>query len=310
MGAKLQIIAEGIEPFEVNVGNTATIGRARESTVCLNFNPLVSRQHALVRCHNGYEYQLVDLGSRNGTFVNGQRVVMPVTLADGARISIAGSDLVFSREADSAGDDQLDATIAGSIAGMSPDVRSVALMVCDIRGFSTISERISSSSLAQALGAWFREVGNIVQRSGGTIDKFIGDAVLAYWSERPEQNTPPGQCDVALDAARQLQALAKTMSWPENQQPFEVAVALHFGRVTCSNIGLVSQRDATIIGDAVNTVFRLESASKEFNQPILLSDEFRSALADGNGFVELGEKLLKGKRQPVRLFGLSSAHAG
>ncbi len=54
-----------------------------------HFSPLVSRQHAVIRCHNGWQYQLIDLGSRNGTYVNDQRVVMPVTLTDGAQIRIA-----------------------------------------------------------------------------------------------------------------------------------------------------------------------------------------------------------------------------
>ena len=64
----------------------------------------------------------------------------------------------------------------------SASIRPVALLVCDIRGFSTMAEKISSSRLAQHLGIWFREAGNLVRKNGGTIDKFIGDAVLAYWS--------------------------------------------------------------------------------------------------------------------------------
>ena len=85
MGAKLIIQPTAAEPFEVTVGNTVTIGRTRENSVCLNFSPLVSRQHAIIRCHNGYQYQLIDLGSRNGTYVDDQRVIMPVALTSETR---------------------------------------------------------------------------------------------------------------------------------------------------------------------------------------------------------------------------------
>src|SRR6478672_3273925 len=100
MGAKLFIEPRQGDSFEVAIGNTATIGRTRENTVCLNFSPLVSRQHAIIRCHNGWQYQLIDLGSRNGTYVDDQRVVMPVSLQEGAVIRIGDNLLTFSEVLD------------------------------------------------------------------------------------------------------------------------------------------------------------------------------------------------------------------
>src|SRR5437870_7261316 len=182
MPAKLRVTPLTGEPFELTIGNTATIGRTSDNIVCLTGSPLVSRQHALIRCHDGYQYQIIDLGSRNGTFVNDQRVVMPTTLTNGARIQIAKNDLVFEQVEEEFSDAEFEATLAGSMAGANSAVRPVALLVCDIRGFSSMAEEISSADLAQHLGVWFREAGNLVTRSGGTIDKFIGDAILAYWS--------------------------------------------------------------------------------------------------------------------------------
>src|SRR4051794_8949984 len=73
MGAKLHIQPARGEPFEVPISGTATIGRTRENTVWLRDSPLVSRQHAIIRCHDSEQYQLVDLGSRNGVYVNEER---------------------------------------------------------------------------------------------------------------------------------------------------------------------------------------------------------------------------------------------
>ena len=99
MPAKFRVNILGGEPFERAVNNTATIGRTPDNTIALPGNH-VSRQHAIVRCHNGFQYQIMDLGSRNGTFVNDQRVVMPVTLEPGARVRIANYELVFDQTPD------------------------------------------------------------------------------------------------------------------------------------------------------------------------------------------------------------------
>lgn len=301
MPAKLRVTPLSGEPFDLTIGNTATIGRTNDNIVCLSGSPLVSRQHALVRCHDGYQYQIIDLGSRNGTYVNDQRVVMPTTLADGARILIAKNELVFEQIEDDFASAALEVTLAGSMAGANSAVQPVALLVCDIRGFSTMAEKISSSDLAQHLGIWFREAGNLVTKNGGTIDKFIGDAVLAYWSGCGDV---PVDCAATLQIARQLLALADTTKWPDDQ-PFRVGVALHYGSVTCGNVGVDAQRDATIIGDAVNTVFRLESVMKELNQSVVLSADFREHLPSAEKLIDLGERKLKGKQQTVGVYGLA-----
>ena len=303
MGAKLFVQPAQAEPFEVPIGNTASIGRTRENTVCLSSSPLVSRQHAVIRCHNGYQYQIIDLGSRNGTFVNDQRVIVPVTLADGARIRIADNTMTFSEEIQDTTQEHLQLTVAGSASSHTLESRSVALLVCDIRGFSSMSERTPPGDVAQILGQWFRETSNIVSHAGGTIDKFIGDAMLAYWGHDGEG---PADCAAALDSGRKMLALAAVRAWPSGE-PFRIAVALHYGQVTCSNVGISADRDATIIGDAVNTVFRLEATSKELGQSMLVSSDFAENVPDLAGQLQdFGERSLKGKANTVRVFGLSA----
>ncbi len=302
MAAKLQIQPAIAPPFEVEIGNTATIGRTHDNAVCLHFSPRVSRQHAVIRCHNGWQFQLIDLGSRNGTYVHEKRVIIPVTLENGAVIRIADNTIIFREESGERvpGQEGQAMTVAGTMS-TSLEERAVALLVCDVRGFSTMSERVPSGDLAQFIGAWFRETGNLVHERAGTIDKFIGDAMLAYWDTG---EGGPKDCGAALEVARRLLALAAQREWPGGE-PFRVAISLHHGRVTFSNVGLAAARDATIIGDAVNTVFRLEAASKEIGRPVVLSHDFTRHLPQDVALEDFGTRELKGKRQRVQIFGLA-----
>jgi adenylate cyclase len=303
MPAKLRVRPAEGEPFEVEVGNTATIGRSRDNTISLLNNPHVSRQHAIIRCHNAYQFQIMDLGSRNGTFVNGRRVITPTLLTDGAVIRITNNELVFEQSDQSSQDTTYDVTIAAETGATHNQNVIVAVMVCDIRGFSTMAEMLAEDELARTLGQWFRDAGNIVHEAGGTIDKFIGDAVLAYWTRESQDGQ---ESRGALNSALKLLKNAAGRHWIlPGEKPFQIAIALHHGVVTCGTMGFVAQRDATIIGDTVNTVFRIESLMKKLNQKLAASQDFLKTLTDpGIRFKDLGEHQLKGKYQPVRLFGL------
>ena len=177
----------------------------------------------------------------------------------------------------------------------------VALLVCDIRHFSAMSEKTPPGDVAQLLGVWFREVANVIARVGGTLDKFIGDTVLAFWG-----STTNGKlnCGAAFAAARQMLTLASKRHWPDGS-PFTVSIALHHGPVTCGNVGLNASRDATIMGDPVNTTFRLESVAEELNETLVLSGDFCELLPGAVPLRDFGERALKGKSQLVRVYGLA-----
>ena len=311
MPARIRVITgDDAPPQEFLIGNTATIGRTSENTICLAGNPRASRQHSLIRCFNGVQYQIMDLGSRNGTYVGDQRVVTPVTLDRCCVIRVSGTELHFeAMEEPNPGDGGMgDFTIATTNPGTESSTQRVAILVCDIRGFSTVAETMAPDTLARSLGGWFAEAGNAVNVTGGTIDKFIGDAILAYWPEPKESAAQGSECGIALAVAEKLIAATQERVWPGTTSPFSVGVALHFGTVTCGNIGLIAQRDATIIGDVVNTAFRLESVMKDLKQSLILSQDFASALKPPRDLVDLGERELKGRNQRVRVFALSGLY--
>jgi len=300
MGAQLTITPAGEAPYVVEVGNTVTIGRTPENSVAFPKSGHVSRQHAVIRCHDGVHYQITDLGSRNGTFVNDQQVVLPTTLPNGARIRIAGNEIVFSVVEELLGDEHSDRTMAMTMDETTNRSMTVAILVCDVRGFSTISEQLPPGRVAHFIGQWFREAGNCIHQTQGVVDKFIGDAILAYWSENA---TEQKACEAALESTRRMVKSADGLFWPDLEEPMKVGVALHYGVVTSGNIGLVAQRDATIMGDVVNTAFRLESIMKELGQTVLCSAAFAERFADRSCFEDLGEQRLKGKSRLVRVFG-------
>ena len=296
MPAMLHVKPASASRFDLRIGNTASIGRLPDSAVCLSSDDLVSREHAVIRSYNGCDYQIIDLGSLNGTYVNGQRVVLPARLENGARIAIAKSEIIFRLIGEPLDEYPKTISFAQDEAGSGSASIFVALMVCDIRGFTRASETLSASDLAQTLGGWFRKAGNLVQDSDGQIDKFIGDAFFAYWKD----------VETAFAVGRELLKHAPAIQWPVLKTPLEVTVALHCGKVTRSNVGMMVERDATIMGDAVNTVFRLEPIGKELGQSLLVSEEFLVSLGSTDGFTDLGERTLKGKRYPVRVFGYNA----
>lgn len=295
--------AEG-DAFEVEISNTATIGRSRDNTVGFDKSPQVSRQHAIIRCQNAWQYQIMDLGSRNGTFVDGRRVITPTVLRDGAIIRICNNEITFHPIESEQSPGVADVTLASGTSALEESA-TVAIMVCDLRGFSTMSEFLPEDQLARTLGEWFRSAGEIVQSSGGMVDKFIGDAILAYWV----RGDAADEAARAFETGRTLLQKAAERHWPHDpDERLRIAVALHHGTVTCGNIGLVAQRDATIIGDAVNTTFRIEALMKSFPQKLVCTGDFVDQLsaASRSGFTDLGDHQLKGKNQLVRLLGWES----
>jgi adenylate cyclase len=302
MAASLEILDGSPAPRTIEIGNTATIGRSIQNDVVLPAKGLVSRQHAVIRCHQQGHFQIMDLGSRNGTFVNGRRVVLPANLEDESVIRIGDCEIRFRKLA-SVHTDGLDAmTIGiGTTLGLGRP-ENVAVLVCDIRSFSHHSERLPADRIARVLGAWCRDAGAAIHSGGGVVDKFIGDAVLAYWID--PGNTPE-TCAKAMCTAESLLELAATRSWPDGGQPFDVGIALHYGSVTTGNIGIVAQRDATIVGDNVNIVFRLEGLMKQLNERILLSGDLADRLPDRSRLVDRGAHLLKGRTRAVRVFAVS-----
>ncbi|MBA3339010.1 MAG: FHA domain-containing protein [Gemmatimonadaceae bacterium] len=197
---------------------------------------------------------------------------------------------------------QLAARIASSAGAtrLGGDKRAVAVLFSDIRGFTALSETMNPDAMATLLTEYFTEMVECVFRHEGTLDKFIGDAVMAQWG------APIGGAD---DADRAMKASLEMMDeldklnvrWAAEGRPtLEIGIGLNFGEAFAGNIGSERRFEFTVIGDTVNTASRLCSAAG--GGEILLSDEMRRALSAPPPLAECPPMELKGKAQPVPVY--------
>ncbi|HET8771456.1 MAG TPA: adenylate/guanylate cyclase domain-containing protein [Gemmatimonadaceae bacterium] len=180
------------------------------------------------------------------------------------------------------------------------DKRRVAVLFSDIRGFTALSESMNPDDMARLLTEYFTEMVECVFRHGGTLDKFIGDSVMAQWG------APIGEqddCDRAMHAALDMMAELDGLNarWRDEGRPtLSIGIGLNVGDVFAGNIGSDRRLEYTVIGDPVNVSSRL--CGKAEAGEILLSEEFRSALGAPPPLEALPPMELKGKSQPLPVF--------
>ena len=307
MSAELIIQWEGRPASKMGLGAMCSIGRGQGNDLVLE-NPRASRNHALIRLLGQNRYFVADLGSANGTFLNGRPVVVPAELKNGDEIQIADCAMRFSSdetELVKPAQSMIDFTSRTSVEMIN---ETVSILVVDIRNYTGLTEKLMSKDLSRLLGAWFKEAGHIIERQGGVIDKFIGDAVMAVWMRRAKANH--GHARGPLNAARELVALANAyhqrVAGLDSTLSFSIGCGVHLGQAMLGNLGEAARRDFTALGDCVNVAFRLESLCKELGRPILVSQQVRETAGDEFPFEDLGSRSVKGRSEPIRVFALGS----
>jgi len=183
------------------------------------------------------------------------------------------------------------------------DEREVTIFFSDIRNFTTISESFGDAKrLIDYLNRYMSPMSDIIIKSGGTIDKYIGDAIMAYW------NAPlkvEDHADLALKASlEQLNSLNKlNMELERDGLPLiEIGVGIHTGKAVVGEMGSYERSDYTIIGESVNTASRIESLTKEFKANILISEDTKNALKQSYNLEPIGDILLKGMSKKVNIY--------
>ena len=189
---------------------------------------------------------------------------------------------------------------------LAPDLAGrripIALLFSDIRGFTTLSEGLPPEAVIALLNRYFTRMAAVVHAHGGTVDKFMGDGLMAFFGA-PEPMEAPAQA-AFLAARDMLEALAELNRElaAEGRPALAIGIGLHLGEAAVGYVGSPDRHQYTAIGDAVNLASRVEGLTKELGYPVLCTGSLVEQLAGEPGFVPLGEQSIRGRR-PVELHG-------
>ncbi len=178
----------------------------------------------------------------------------------------------------------------------------VTILFSDLRGFTSISEKMDAKSLVGLLNEYFTEMVTVVMAEDGVVDKYIGDAIMAvFGAPVPKPNDPVNAVRAAVKMRRALAHLnerLKGRGLPE----LNTGIGVHTGVVVAGNIGSEQRMEYTVIGDAVNLASRLESATKELGAPILISEETFRLVEKHVEARPVKQIQVKGRAQPVTTY--------
>jgi adenylate cyclase len=191
---------------------------------------------------------------------------------------------------------------------VKPRKTGITVMFSDVRGFTTISEKLDAQDLATLLNEYLTDMTQIVFRRNGTLDKYIGDAIMAFWNAPIKvRGHATEACHAALEMIARLKEMQK--KWRVEGRPvLDIGVGLCTGIVSVGNMGSELRYGYTALGDTVNLSSRLEGLNKEYGTHILLGDSTYAEVEDPLlVFRELDLIRVKGKLQPVTLYELVAA---
>ena len=180
--------------------------------------------------------------------------------------------------------------------------RTITVLFSDIRGFTTLSERHSAEDVVKLLNAYLSMQTETVFRHGGTLDKFIGDAIMAFWNAPTDDAQHAAHAvDCALDMAATLERFNATVN--AAAQPLDIGIGLHTGPAVVGFIGSDRKLEYTAIGDTVNLASRIEGETKGRSR-VLVSQATLERAGDSYAFRDVGDVTVKGRAAPVRLFAI------
>ena len=182
------------------------------------------------------------------------------------------------------------------------ETRELTLMFTDLANFTTLSEQQTAEQTVEVLTAYFNTMTPLIHRTGGTVDKFIGDAVMAFWGAPLDDAQHAEHALRAAIAMQQAMARLSAELLARGLPAIHMRIGLHSGRVVVGNVGSDTRFSYTAIGDAVNLAARLEGANKAFGSLILLSEATASQLPDDISLRPLDEVIVKGKSEPIRVY--------
>ncbi len=260
---------DGHRQLSLAEGNCWTIGRGDDNQFVVK-DRCISRNHAMIQYTEAGDRYLIDLGSSNGTFVNGRRVSVPVIIHDGDTIAFGQTELEFHCPKTTDSTVPEDGSIDGTVTSMLHIRKLMSVMVVDIRNFTVLTRQTNENLLSEVMSSWFRNVGLIIRKHGSWVDKYIGDALMALWFHDTETVSEQEMMNILL-ALDEIDRMTKQLS-KQHPLPFELKIGagINTGYAMIGNAGSGDQPDYTALGDTVNAAFRLEAITKQLNAEIAI----------------------------------------
>ena len=198
---------------------------------------------------------------------------------------------------------------SGQDADLGGSDAELTIFFSDIAGFTTISESLTPDELVAHLGEYLGSFSRIISSTGGTVDKYIGDAVMAFWNApTPVEDHVQAACRAAVECRGVLSRLRNR--WKGEGKPaLHARIGLHTGDVVVGNMGSDERLNYTILGDPVNLASRLEGLAKVYGVVILASETVYEAAKDQFFFRQLDRLTAKGKSVPVTVYELLAEHS-
>lgn len=191
-----------------------------------------------------------------------------------------------------------------TMPSLKSERRMVSILFSDIAGFTSMSESLPPDEVEHILNEYLTAMSDIVFSNDGTLDKYIGDAVMAVWGNVGPSN-PKTDAYKAVNTAIQMQRKLTEMreKWlAEGMVPLQIRIGVNTGEALVGNFGSPQKMDYTVIGDAVNTASRLEGLNKEFSSSILISQSCYDLVKDRVNARHCGNAKVKGKEETVSVF--------
>jgi adenylate cyclase len=288
--------------FALLADRALRIGRSDKNNIVIADNQ-ASRYHAMLQRVENDFYYLTDLGSSNGTFVNGSRISAPVILKSGDRITIGEHNFVFFKEEIAAPDTEESAEMQSTKAFFAPMLISV--LVADIRDFTGMARNMEPRTLSLITGTLFRQAGKALKTRDAWAQKYIGDAVMAVWLHR---NSAPASAEFlrVFEGLSELAAAAANLQESFGLDgPVRLGASVNTGWASVGNVGSIASSDYTALGDVVNQAFRLESATRQLDCDLVLGQgtfDFLKNAIDTQDFFQPSTVKLKGYDEPTQAY--------
>lgn len=299
----VEVVIDGEDrAFDLTETPTCSIGRSPQNTVALVDDPMVSRKHALIRRDDSGRYYLSDLGSRNGTTLNGKPITAPVALSDGDQFTTGGHRFLFRdtsalAPAEAVEEDPTDVLVVK---------RMITILVLDIRNYTVLARELGESRISEIMNKLFSASGELLKTKESWAQKFIGDAVMAFWVHGEEKGTR--EIGLMVDSLLEIAGVVADVNGEfALPRPLAFGAGINSGVAVMGNMGSAGASDHTAMGDAVNKAFRLEAASKEIGRDIVIGRstyEMMSIPESVRGLFTSHTVCLKGYEQPEVVHGL------